>query len=345
MSRSPSRSISPAAGVTDHGALTGLGDDDHPQYTTTAEAQALVDTEATARATADGLLVGKSLYDANSILAATTDDTPAALTVGASTIVGRKASGGIVALTGAEALAITGAIAASTLDANTVLAAVTDDTPVALSVPASTFVGRKASGNVTAMSVAEATTLLGITAGGITDLPDLGYVTGRYYGWQFIPGSQGTRATAANQIYFVPFVCRRTATFDRIGIRISTGVSGTVRLGIYAADATNGLPGTLVVEAGTPPSTTSSSSDALATINQQLTGGVTYWLAALFSANPTVGAVTATAGLTTLGGSTLSASPDASVVRGSFAYAALPTPGGAVTYDGGSPLDIRLRAA
>lgn len=32
-----------AAGI-DHGGLAGLGDDDHPQYTTTAEAQALVDT-------------------------------------------------------------------------------------------------------------------------------------------------------------------------------------------------------------------------------------------------------------------------------------------------------------
>jgi len=33
-------------GVTDHGALTGLGDDDHPQYETSAEAQAKVDTHA-----------------------------------------------------------------------------------------------------------------------------------------------------------------------------------------------------------------------------------------------------------------------------------------------------------
>lgn len=47
-------------------------------------------------------LVPKSLFDANTILYATSDDTPAALTVGASTIVGRKATGGIVALTAAE---------------------------------------------------------------------------------------------------------------------------------------------------------------------------------------------------------------------------------------------------
>ena len=47
--------------------------------------------------------VAASLYDAHTILYATTDNTPVALTVGASTIVGRKASGNIVALTGAEA--------------------------------------------------------------------------------------------------------------------------------------------------------------------------------------------------------------------------------------------------
>ena len=51
-------------------------------------------------------LVPKTLFDAYSILAADVDDTPATLTVGASTIVGRKAAGGIVALTAAEARTI-----------------------------------------------------------------------------------------------------------------------------------------------------------------------------------------------------------------------------------------------
>lgn len=48
--------------------------------------------------------VAKSLYDAYTILYADTDNTPAALTVNASSIVGRKSSGGIVALTPAEAM-------------------------------------------------------------------------------------------------------------------------------------------------------------------------------------------------------------------------------------------------
>ena len=48
--------------------------------------------------------VAKTLYDAYSILYADTDNTPAALTVGASTIVGRKATGGVSAMTPAEAM-------------------------------------------------------------------------------------------------------------------------------------------------------------------------------------------------------------------------------------------------
>jgi hypothetical protein len=51
-------------------------------------------------------VVLKSLFDAYSILAADTDNIPAALTVGASTIVGRKATGGIVALSASEARTI-----------------------------------------------------------------------------------------------------------------------------------------------------------------------------------------------------------------------------------------------
>lgn len=52
--------------------------------------------------TADTTKVAKADFDAYTILAADTDDTPVALTVGASTIVGRKDTGGIVALTPAE---------------------------------------------------------------------------------------------------------------------------------------------------------------------------------------------------------------------------------------------------
>ena len=49
--------------------------------------------------------VAKTLYDANTVLAATTDNTPAALTLGASTVLGRRATGNIVAISYANLIA------------------------------------------------------------------------------------------------------------------------------------------------------------------------------------------------------------------------------------------------
>jgi len=58
----------------------------------------------------------------------------------------------------------------SLFDANTILKADSDDTPAALTIGASTFVGRKAAGNIAAMSVAEALTLLSVESGAdVTD--------------------------------------------------------------------------------------------------------------------------------------------------------------------------------
>ena len=61
-------------------------------------------------------------------------------------------------------------ISEALFDANTILKADSDDTPVALTVGASTFVGRKAAGSIAAMSVAEALTLLSVESGAdVTD--------------------------------------------------------------------------------------------------------------------------------------------------------------------------------
>lgn len=108
--------------------------------------------------------VAKALYDANTILTADTNDTPAPLTVAASRIVGRKASGGIAALTGAEVQALldfSAYVTKALFDANTMLYATTDDTPVALTIGASTIVGRKSSGNIVALTPAEVGVVVG----------------------------------------------------------------------------------------------------------------------------------------------------------------------------------------
>lgn len=56
-------------------------------------------------------------------------------------------------------------------DANTILIANVNNTPIKLSVAVSTFLGRKAAGNIAAMTVAEAKTLLAIAITDISDIP------------------------------------------------------------------------------------------------------------------------------------------------------------------------------
>jgi hypothetical protein len=65
-------------------------------------------------------IVAKALYEENSILIATDDDTPIALTIGTSTLIGRKATGPIDDL--------------SPTDARTVLGLATTDSPVFVTV-------------------------------------------------------------------------------------------------------------------------------------------------------------------------------------------------------------------
>ncbi len=103
----------------------------------------------------------KSLYDAQTVLAAVTDNTPAAVTMAASTILARLATGDIKAATVAEILTLLNvptnsqAVLKSLYDANTVLAANSDDTPAALTMGASTVLARLAAGNIKAATIQE----------------------------------------------------------------------------------------------------------------------------------------------------------------------------------------------
>ena len=127
-------------------------------------------------------IVMYDLFDANTILAATSDNTPAALTVPEQTLVGRITSGNIAALTAAQVRTLlnvedgadvtdatnvdaAGAVMESDFDAQTILAAISDNTPTALTVGEQTVVGRITSGNVTALTGANLWTILTGQAG------------------------------------------------------------------------------------------------------------------------------------------------------------------------------------
>ena len=120
--------------IMDHGVLSGLFDDDHPQY--------------------------KLAADTPSAHASTHQDT------GSDEIVITGLSGLLADdqhVLDAEVTNV--AVAKTTLDAQSFLAAVSDDTPVALAVAASRILGRKAAGNIAAMTVAELLTLIDVAAG------------------------------------------------------------------------------------------------------------------------------------------------------------------------------------
>jgi len=97
-----------------HAAAFAAASHDHDdRYYTESETDTLL-----------GGYVLKSAFDANTILKADTDDTPTALTVGASTIVGRAAAGGIAALSAGDARTVLGL---ATTDAPTFAGVVTDN--------------------------------------------------------------------------------------------------------------------------------------------------------------------------------------------------------------------------
>jgi hypothetical protein len=94
-----------------------MGVDDN--YVTDAEKTKLTNLSGTNTGDQDlSTLVPKSLYDANTMLYATTDNIPAALSIAASTFVGRKATGNISAMSATEARAILNVVDGATANSN-----------------------------------------------------------------------------------------------------------------------------------------------------------------------------------------------------------------------------------
>lgn len=108
------------------------------------------------------------------------------------------------------------------------------------------------------------------------------YLAGKYYLPSVaISGLVALSSYTTGSIVFVPFVPKKTHTFDRIAFRTNTA-SGTVRLGIAESDATDKNPGDLLIDGGTV--TLSAPGVYEVTISQALTVGVKYWLAVSVSA-------------------------------------------------------------
>lgn len=165
----------------------------------------------------------------------------------------------------------------------------------------------------------------GATQGGIPmgpSFPFVAYVSGRYY----LVGSpnNSTFTVAANTIYGMPFIAMRKVTFTKAGLQVSSGVAGNAHIGIYSNIANGFGPGALLQDFGAV-STASPGAQEITGLSIPLNPGL-YWMAALFSAAPTVltcGGLGAPAAQI-LGSSSPAQATNDVAVDASQAYGALP---------------------
>lgn len=112
--------------------------------------------------------------------------------------------------------------------------------------------------------------------------PSPGYRQGAYYTSPVIAHSSTASAPSANFVYAQPLNLPG-AVIDRIAIEVTVGVAGLARLGLYTNN--NGVPGSLIVDAGTVDTTnvaTIEATIALTTLPEWV------WAVAVFNAAPTV---------------------------------------------------------
>ena len=94
----------------------------------------------------------KTLFDVQTILAAVLDDTPVAVTIAEQQIIGRLTGGNIKGLTVAEVQTLLDIVTRTLYDAQTILIAISDNTPIALTVNEQSVVGRVTGGNIVALT-------------------------------------------------------------------------------------------------------------------------------------------------------------------------------------------------
>ena len=179
-----------------------------------------------------------SLFDANTILAANTDNTPAAVTVAEQTLVGRITSGNITALSSTQVRTLLNVADGATANTGTVD---TSGTPVAIDyarfTDADTIEGR---------SYSEVRTDLGIQttiSDSDTNFPSSGAVvdyvanTKEHAITVVIDGNGSAITTGQQNLYaIIPYACTITA------YNLAADQSGSIVLDVWVEDRATGIP-------------------------------------------------------------------------------------------------------
>lgn len=111
--------------------------------------------------------------------------------------------------------------------------------------------------------------------------------------WQVAGCVNGTVLTTgvvvANRLYAFPLETGDGGKLDVLAINVTTGAAGNARAGIYASDPTSGLPKVLLYDSGNLDTTGA----GVKQVNPALVlpRNAVVWLAAVFSATPTLRAM------------------------------------------------------
>jgi hypothetical protein len=111
-----------------------------------------------------------------------------------------------------------------------------------------------------------------------------GYVPGLSYCPPFMTAPSGVAVTA-DTLYAIPMPIARPCSINAIGFRVMISTAGSARFGIYSNAAG---PDAKIAEGASAPSTGASVSAELALAAPAALKPGLYWLAALFSAAPTI---------------------------------------------------------
>ena len=170
--------------------------------------------------------------------------------------------------------------------------------------------------------------------------------SGVYTGGLFTGYATSAGITAADFLYAIPCALPLPALYGHVSVRVDTGIGGSnARLGVYADNS--GTPGALIEDAGTFTPTAAGFYDVAFAAPRAIGPGMV-WLALVtdtttvqWERTHSIGgyAQWATQSGTNLLGIRM-------IVRGSFAYAALPDPfGGSPSFSTSTAFRIQLKAA
>lgn len=250
----------------------------------TTSVHGIADTSALALS-AD--VVAKALFDANTILKADTDNTPAALTVSVDSLVGRLTGGNITSLSVSDVRTLLGLTDENLQDL--IGAMVTGGTETGISVTYDDTNGRfdfvvsggsgVPAGGATGQALVKSSSADYDWVATTPPWSGGDYFRSGYYSYgKYQSATTTTLALTLNRLYLLPFIVPVRRAFDRIGINVSTasagGSGGVLRFGLFAHSA--GLPTTLIVDAGTVSTETTTGAKE-ATIAQTLDAGL-YWI-------------------------------------------------------------------